>query len=106
MAELAIPALVEEPNGDAGLGERLRDEDVVLTERVELQLPRQAHLVFRRARRVVAAGRCAGIEVPVRLEVHGARMLDKPLLAQPGLGDDATAFRAGGDEVELVPRLG
>src|SRR5205814_6667755 len=106
MPQLAIPAVVEQPHLDPRLGERPRDEHIVLTERVELELPREPHLVVRRARRVVAAWRNARIEVAVRLQMHGARVLDEALLTQPRLRDDPTALRPGGDEVELVSGVG
>src|SRR5256885_2268190 len=103
MFEIAVPGMVEEPHLDPGIGEPSRDEHVILAERVELQLLREADLVIRGAGRVVAARRHAGIEVAVRLEVHRASVLDQALLAQPRLGHDAPALGPSGDEVELVP---
>src|SRR6266568_617262 len=106
MLEIAIPRMVEEPHLDPGIGEPPRDEHVILAERVELELLREADLVRRGAGRVVAARRDAGVEIAVRLEVHRASVLDQALLAKPGLGHDAPALGPGGDEVELVPGPG
>src|SRR5207249_3602805 len=53
--DLTIPRLVEEEHAHAGLRERLRDDDVVLAERVELKLLRKTHLVISGPRGVVEA---------------------------------------------------
>src|SRR5207248_1546364 len=98
--------MVEEPDLDAGIGEPLGDEHVVLAERIELELLREADLVVGRAGRVVAARGHAGIEVAVWLEMHRPSVLDQALLAKPRLGHDAPALGPRGDEVELVPGPG
>src|SRR5438093_7113486 len=102
--DLAIPRLVEEEDPHARLREGLRDDDVVLAERVELELLRETHLVIGGARRVVAAARVFRAEVAHGLQVDSLRVVEDALFAEPRLRDVAAAFRARGDEVELVAR--
>src|SRR6266511_752026 len=105
--DVAVPRVVEQENADARLREGERDRPVVLAKGLELELLREPDLVARRALSVVAAARrrrAVGLEVAAGAQVHGLRVLEDPLLAQPRLRDDAAALGARGDEVHLVPR--
>src|SRR5438046_6474880 len=102
--DIAIPRLVEQEDPHARLREGLRDDDVVLAERVELELLRKTHLVIGGASRVVPAARVLRAEVAHGLQVHRLRVVEDSLFAEPRLSDVATAFGARGDEVELVAR--
>src|SRR2546423_1227963 len=102
--DIPIPGLVEQEDPNPCLREPLRDDDVVLAERVELELLRETDLVIGGAGGVVPAARIFRAEVAHRLEVHGLRVVEDALLSQPGLGDVPAAFGARGDEVELVTR--
>src|SRR5438105_10505913 len=102
--DLAIPRLVEEEDAHAGLREGLRDDDVVLAERVELELLRKTHLVISGPRGVVAAARVFRPKVTHRLQMHGLGVIEDSLFPKPRLRDVATALGTRGDEVELVSR--
>src|SRR5437870_9364570 len=99
---LPVPGLVEQKHAYAGLRQPLRDDDIVLAERVELELLRKTHLVLGRTGGVVAAAGILRSKVAHRLQMHRLRVIEDPLFAEPRLGDVAAAFGARGDEVELV----
>src|SRR5438445_5623029 len=99
---LAVPGLVEQEHAYAGVRQRLRDDDIVLAERVELELFCKTHLVLSRTGGVVAAARVFRSKVAHWLQVHRLGVIEDPLFAEPRLGDVAATFGAGGDEVELM----
>jgi len=99
---LSIPGLVEQENPDAGLREGRGDQDVVFAEGVELELLREAHLVFGRPGGVVATARVLRPEIAGGLEMDRLGVVEDALLTQPRFGDVPAAFGARRDEVKLV----
>src|SRR4026209_1414169 len=103
MLRVAVPWMIEQVHAHARLRESARDDVVVLAEGTETQLLRETRLVLRRAGRVVAPPRNVGAELAHRLEMHGLRVVEQSLLAEPRLGDHSAPFGPRGDEERLVP---